>query len=51
MIAGLHIKLPFICKAYLSDYNNTTPDTIDLTGKTVQTVKHGKHGEEQEAND
>lgn len=38
-------------QADLSDYNNTTPDTIDLTGKTVQTVKHGKHGEEQEAND
>lgn len=29
-------------QADLSGFNSTTPDTIDLTGKTVQQVKHDK---------
>lgn len=31
-------------QADLSNFNNVAPDTIDLTGKTVQTLKHGHEG-------
>lgn len=37
-------------QADLSDYNSTTPETVDLTGKTVQTLKHdhqGKHDDNE----
>ncbi|MCD1257672.1 hypothetical protein B5M42_002310 [Paenibacillus athensensis] len=38
-------------QADLSKYNSTTPDTIDLTGKTVQTLaKHGHgHGHNEDS--
>jgi hypothetical protein len=35
-------------QADLSGYNNTTPDTIDLTGKNVQQIKHDHKGFGQE---
>jgi hypothetical protein len=35
---------------HLSGFNNTTPDAIDLTGKTVQQVK-GDHGGHDQEND
>jgi len=31
-------------QADLSDFNNTTPESIDLTGKNVQTLKRGHEG-------
>ncbi|OPH57499.1 hypothetical protein BC351_02945 [Paenibacillus ferrarius] len=37
-------------QADLSGYNSTTPDNVDLTGKTVQTLKHdhqGKHDDNE----
>ncbi|OCT12262.1 hypothetical protein A8709_30990 [Paenibacillus pectinilyticus] len=42
--SGVAHQVTLHLQADLSDYNNTTPDTIDLTGKTVQNVKHDKHG-------
>jgi hypothetical protein len=35
-------------QADLSDFNNATPDTIDLTGKNVQQIKSGGHGQHKE---
>ncbi|GGA09166.1 hypothetical protein GCM10008018_63450 [Paenibacillus marchantiophytorum] len=35
-------------QADLSGYNQTTPDTVDLTGKTVQNLKHDRHGNHDE---
>ncbi|MFD0696932.1 hypothetical protein ACFQZT_22955 [Paenibacillus sp. GCM10027628] len=38
-------------QADLSGFNSTTPDTIDLTGKTVQQLKHGHEGKKNGQNE
>jgi hypothetical protein len=38
-------------QADLSGFNSTTPDTIDLTGKTVQAMKQGHEGKQQNGNE
>lgn len=38
-------------QADLSGFNSTSPDTIDLAGKTVQTLKNDHHGRQQGDNE
>ncbi|WP_261808016.1 hypothetical protein [Paenibacillus sp. N3.4] len=37
-------------QADLTGINSTTPETIDLTGKTVQQLKHGQEGKHHNDN-
>ncbi|MZQ85379.1 hypothetical protein GQF01_24990 [Paenibacillus sp. 5J-6] len=48
--AGTAHQVTLHLQANLSGYNRTTPETIDLTGKSVQTLKHdhqGKHDDNE----
>lgn len=38
-------------QADLSGYNSTTPETIDLAGKTVQSLKHDRQGKQHDDNE
>lgn len=48
--AGATHQVTLHLQANLSGYNSTTPETVDLTGKTIQTLKHdhqGKHDDNE----
>ncbi|MEW9701225.1 hypothetical protein [Paenibacillus sp. SI8] len=50
--SGTAHKVTLHLQADMSGYNSTTPDTIDLTGKTVQTLqKHGHEGKNHDDNE
>ncbi|MGQ7885904.1 hypothetical protein [Paenibacillus sp. WC2504] len=45
--AGTVHQVTLHLQANLSDYNLTKPETVDLTGKTVQTLKHDHQGKQE----